>query len=133
MIRTMLIAAGLFALLLTAALPVHADMARCAECGMMVDQNSPFIAKAVAGTTTSFFCDIGDLFSQVKRKGKTTAALEVKDYATGAWIDAGKAFYVRSEKKFRTPMGWGIAAFKEKSKAAEAGTALDFDGMLKGL
>jgi nitrous oxide reductase accessory protein NosL len=88
--------------------------------------NSKFTAKIIQGDTTHYFCDIGDLFSYLKRKGLNDVAAQVKDYTTGEWIDAAQASYVRAEKKFKTPMGWGIAAFKDKNIAGESGRVMDF-------
>jgi nitrous oxide reductase accessory protein NosL len=110
-----------------------AETTQCTECGMMVDMNSKFTARIVTGNTTSYFCDIGDLFSYLKRTGTTAAGAGVKDYTTGEWLAANKAFYVKDDKKFKTPMGWGIAAFKEKAPAAAAGAVLDFDSTAKTL
>ena len=110
-----------------------AETIHCTECGMMVDANSPFAARMVRGEKASYFCDIGDLFSYVNRKGAEGAAVEVKDFEKNEWIDGRKAFFVKSEKKFRTPMGWGVAAFKDRNKAAESGTAMDYDAMAKAL
>lgn len=101
----------------------------CIECGMSVDVNSKFAAKIILGDTTNYFCDIGDLFSYVKRKGLMGASAQVKDYTTGEWIDAAQASYVRTEKKFKTPMGWGIAAFKDRVNAEKSGDAMDFQAM----
>lgn len=93
---------------------------------MFVDMNSKFTAKIVHDDTTDYFCDIGDLFSYLKRKGLNDVSAQVKDYTTGEWIDAAQASFVRSEKKFKTPMGWGIAAFKDKLSAGESGSVMDF-------
>jgi nitrous oxide reductase accessory protein NosL len=110
-----------------------AETIHCTECGMMLDVNSPFTAKITSGEKMSYFCDIGDLFSYLKRKGAQGASIEVKDFVSNEWIDGRKAFFVRAEKKFRTPMGWGVAAFKDKDKASESGAAMDFDAMAKAL
>ncbi len=112
---------------------VLAETIQCTECGMMVDMNSKFTARIVTGNTTGYFCDIGDLFSYLKRTGATAAGAGVKDYMTGEWFPANKAFYVQDDKKFKTPMGWGIAAFKDKTSAAAAGAVLDFDSTAKTL
>ncbi len=109
-----------------------ADIIHCTECGMMLDVNSPFTAKITSDGNVSYFCDIGDLFSYLKRKG-AQGAIAVKDFVSNDWVDGRKAFFVRAEKKFRTPMGWGVAAFKDKDKASESGTAMDFDAMAKAL
>lgn len=119
--------------LLLGAFSAQAEMAKCAECGMMVDASSKFSARATQGKTASQFCDIGDLLSYLKRSKAAGASAEVKDFKTGAWITADKAFYVRSEKKFSTPMGWGIAAFGDKKQASENGQAMDLATAISGL
>jgi nitrous oxide reductase accessory protein NosL len=121
---------SLFILIAAFSLPVFGETLHCAECGMMVDLNSKFAAKAVQGDTTRYFCDIGDLFAYLNKKGLKDAPAEVRDYTSGAWIDARKAFYVGSGSKFKTPMGWGIAAFKDKESASSSGNPMDFDTAL---
>ena len=120
-------------LILLAFSPVQAMDTRCAECGMKVMMDSKFSSRIVQGDTVLYFCDIGDLFSYLKKTRLNNARAEVKDYITGEWIDARKAYYANSSKKFSTPMGWGIAAFKDKNEASKAGTVVDFDGTAKAL
>jgi nitrous oxide reductase accessory protein NosL len=110
-----------------------AETIKCSECGMMVDVNSKFASKIVQADKILYFCDIGDLFSYLKRTKQNDFKMEVKDYKTGEWIDARTAYYVHAEKKFRTPMGWGIASFKDPKDAAEFGAAMDFDSTAKTL
>jgi nitrous oxide reductase accessory protein NosL len=129
-LRTPLITLVLILLSLSTAFA--ADI-RCAECGMKVDAASKFSAKTTQGDTTLFFCDIGDLFGYLKKHNLNDARIEVKDFASGAWLDARKAFYVHAEQKFITPMGWGIAAFISKDDAAKFGNAMDFDTTAKAL
>jgi nitrous oxide reductase accessory protein NosL len=119
------------ALILMILSPVHAKEIRCTECGMTVRMDSKFASKITLGDTTQYFCDIGDLFTYLKKKNASDARIEVKDYMSGEWIDARKAFYVTSGKKFNTPMGWGIAAFKDKNEASQSGNALDFENTAK--
>lgn len=123
----------LIIVILACSLPLAAETIQCTECGMMVDMNSKFTARIVTGNTTSYFCDIGDLFTYLKRTRTTAAGAGVKDFATGEWLPADKAFYVRNDKKFKTPMGWGVAAFKDKTSAAASGAVLDFDSTTKTL
>lgn len=113
--------------------PALAAETRCTECGMMVQMDSKFTSRITQGETTLYFCDIGDLFSYLKKKNGKEAGAQVKDFTTGEWLDARKAYYVNSGKKFRTPMGWGIAAFKDKNEASKAGTIMDFDGAANAL
>ena len=115
------------------ALPSLAETVKCTECGMACDVAAKFTSKIIQGEQTLYFCDIGDLFSYLSRKKPSVTRVEVKDYSTGEWIDAQKAYYVHSEKTFKTPMGWGIASFRDKNKASEFGAAMDFDGTAKAL
>jgi nitrous oxide reductase accessory protein NosL len=119
------------ALIVMSLSPVHAKETRCTECGMMIRMDSKFTSKITQGDAPLYFCDIGDLFTYLKRKNVQDAKIEVKDYASGEWIDARKAFYVKSMKKFDTPMGWGIAAYKDKSEASQSGTVMDFETTAK--
>ncbi len=119
------------ALIVIALSPVQAKEISCTECGMMVRTDSKFVSKITQGDATQYFCDIGDLFTYLKKKGLPDAKIEVKDYTSGEWIDARKAFYVTSGKKFNTPMGWGIAAFKDKNEASQSGNAMDFENTAK--
>ncbi len=112
---------------------VFAGAPSCMQCGMDVDLNSKYAAKIVQGETTSYFCDIGDLFAYLNAKGGQFSGAMVRDYDSGDWIDVSKAFYVRAVKKFSTPMGWGVAAFREKNRAMEFGTVMDADGARTGL
>jgi nitrous oxide reductase accessory protein NosL len=110
-----------------------AETIKCSECGMMVDVNSRFESKIVQADKTLYFCDVGDLFSYLKRTKQNGSRIDVKDYKTGEWTDARTAYYVHAEKKFKTPMGWGIASFKYQKDAAEFGEVMDFDSTAKTL
>lgn len=124
----------LLAVSLFAAVPAYAAQpAQCAECGMIVDPGSKFHAQITLEGKTLPFCDIGDLLTYLIKKQLSTAQAEVKDTTTGEWISADKAFYVQSEKTFKTPMGWGIAAFKMKEEAAAFGAPLDIKGILRAM
>ncbi len=120
-------------LLFLAAVPANTETVKCTECGMACDIAAKFTARLIQGEHTYYFCDIGDLISYLNRKKPAAAAVSVKDYKTGAWIEADKAYYVHADKKFRTPMGWGIAAFTSKDEASAFGTPMDFDASLKAL
>ncbi len=110
-----------------------AETIKCAECGMMVDVNSKFASRIVQADKTLYFCDIGDLFTYLKKTKQNGFKTEVKDYKTGEWIDARAAHYVQAENKFKTPMGWGIASFKDPKDAAQFGMVMDFDATAKTL
>ena len=131
---------GYFKFFLTTALliflfahPSFAETVKCTECGMACDVAAKFTSRIIQGEQTLYFCDIGDLFSYLGRKKPSVTRVEVKDYSTGEWINAQKAYYVHSGKIFKTPMGWGIASFRDKNKASEFGTVMDFEGTAKAL
>ncbi len=105
----------------------------CTQCGMAVDMGSKFASKIDRGDTTLYFCDIGDLFSYLNRKKHNAVGAFVKDFVSGEWISATTAYYVHADKKFKTPMGWGVAAFRDKKSAEAQGTAMGFDAAAKAL
>lgn len=104
---------------------VAADKPKCAECGMMVDEDSRFSARIVDAKSTLHFCDIGDLLIYLKDKKHPMAGAQVKDYPSGEWLDASKALYVHAPKRFTTPMGWSVAAFRDRDKASSYGAPQD--------
>ncbi len=120
-------------LIFLCSLPAAAEKITCAECGMTSDLGSKFTSRIVQGEKPLFFCDIGDLFTYLISKKPQNVRAEVKDYKTGEWLDAHQAFYVHAGQKFKSPMGWGIAAFKDRKDAEEYGSTMDFDGTLKAV
>jgi nitrous oxide reductase accessory protein NosL len=100
---------------------------------MGADLDSKFTSRIVQPKQTLHFCDIGDLFAFLKANPSAVAEAQVRDYRSGEWISARHAYYVNSARKFQTPMGWGIAAFKNRPDTAEFGNALDFNAMVKSL
>jgi len=129
----LLIVLGFLCSLPLPAVAAGTEKPRCAHCGMMVDEASPFSARLVAGEKTSWFCDIGDMVLSIRGKNADPAQAQVKDYRSGTWIAASQAFYVSSPKQFRTPMGWGLAAFRDRSEAAGFGDVDDLASILKRL
>jgi nitrous oxide reductase accessory protein NosL len=79
------------------------------------------------------FCDIGDMLV-FRKAGKVPAdaRLTVRDYMSREWIDAGAAFFVKNAQ-FHSPMGWGVAAFKDKHNAAAIGAPMTIDEAMKAL
>lgn len=120
-------------LLLAVFAAAAADKSKCAECGMTVDEDSRFSARIVDDKTTLHFCDIGDLLTYLKDKKRPAAGAQVKDYHTGEWLDASSALYVHAPKRFSTPMGWNVAAFRDREKASAFGEPRDLSGMTAAL
>lgn len=97
----------------------------CSLCRMAVSVR-PFAAQAVARSgREDFFDDIGCLVRWAPEHAPPDqTALFVVDYETGAWLDAGKAHYVRCER-LDTPMSSGLAAFGAKARAAAMAEVLN--------
>lgn len=91
----------------------------CTECGMQFRPDSLFASELILKDGKAvFFCDLGDMMLYIESKGMAkAAAVYVKDYISGSWTDGRNAFYL-TEAKVRTPMAYGILAFKDR-KAAE--------------
>jgi len=104
---------------------------KCAECGMSAKVDSRFTSRIEQGASTLYFCDIGDLAAFIERARPQEYAASVRDFKSGNWIDAGKAFFVIDKKAFASPMGWGAAAFRDREGAT--GVPLDFETLRKAL
>lgn len=99
---------------------------KCSECGMGVDPSSKFSAWVLDDKGGKlFFCDVGDMLNHYKNDINRIRSAGVRDYTTGQWIDGKKAFYI-SIKGIKTPMSWGIAAFRDKSNAEKFGSPSPF-------
>jgi nitrous oxide reductase accessory protein NosL len=103
----------------------------CAECGMSAKVDNRFTSRIVQGGSTLYFCDIGDLTAFIERAKPKEYAASVHDFKTGGWIAASAAFFVIDKKAFSSPMGWGIAAFRDRAEVT--GVPLDFEGLRKEL
>jgi nitrous oxide reductase accessory protein NosL len=103
----------------------------CAECGMSAKVDNRFTSRIVQGGSTLYFCDIGDLAAFVERTRPKEYAASVRDFKTGEWIAASAAFFVINKKVYSSPMGWGIAAFRDRAEVT--GVPLDFEALRKAL
>jgi len=110
-----------------------AETITCTQCGMVSDAGSKFTARMVQDGKDLFFCDIGDLLVYMSKKNVQSLQVQVRDYPTGNWIDAHRSFYVQSTRKFNSPMGWDIAAFRNKQEAAGRGAVMDFEAAMKAV
>lgn len=104
--------------------------ALCIECGMKVDPASPFTAQIIRGGKLYVFCDIGDMLSYYAGLKKKPSEVYVKDYEYNAWMGGLEAYYVKGEY-FKSPMGWRIAAFRNKVDALKAGAVMTFNEALE--
>jgi len=94
----------------------------CVQCNMTVTRKnlSAFLPN-VSGMGPSHFCDIG---CAVQSRNSECATRQmtfdsnavVYDFLSGEPIPAEKAFFA-FKSSYRTPMGYGIVAFKDKTQA----------------
>lgn len=100
------------------------DEEECSLCRMAVSRR-PFAAEAVTPAGAAhFFDDIGCLARwTLERPPPPGTGLFVVDYATGAWLDAAEAHYVRAAR-LETPMASGLAAFGSVERARAEASSL---------
>ncbi len=89
----------------------------CDVCGMLIGE-PPFAAALLLNDgTTLKFDDLGEMFAyHQKNPDRQVRAWFVHDYESEVWLRGEEAFYVVSAQ-LQTPMGFGMAAFAEKSAA----------------
>jgi len=105
---------------------------RCDQCGMIIGDRR-FAAATRRGSTVHRFDDIGCL---IRHSADVLASSHAKgfvhDAETEAWIDAPRAWYVRSPA-IRTPMNYGLAAYADNAAVRRAhpeAPVLAFDDLL---
>ena len=96
---------------------IEVDRTPCAHCGMLVSEPVFAAAYKAPGAEARIFDDIACLVKSAKRGGDAGALrFWFHDAATGHWIQAADASFVRSDR-LRTPMSGGLLAFRELSAA----------------
>jgi len=98
--------------------------AACSVCNMKVSEAGKkfsVVLPNVSGMGPASFCDIG--CALISRNGECAtrqmtfdSIAIVYDLVTGEQVPAEKAF-LAFKSSFRTPMGYGIVAFKDKAEA----------------
>jgi copper chaperone NosL len=96
---------------------LHLGEEACAQCRMLISERQ-YAAQAVSpGGSAVFFDDIGCLLRWMRAappaKGRVAF---VVDFASGRWIDAPSATYLRSTR-VPTPMRSGLVAFASRGPA----------------
>jgi copper chaperone NosL len=100
----------------------------CIECDMIISDDR-FASAAVIRDERGrleplLFDDVGDQIRYERRHAdQTVVARWVHDADTSEWLDAERAFYVRS-MEIHTPMASGIAAFGTQAAASERADAV---------
>lgn len=108
------------------------DGLKCHLCGMKVNPSSPYSAQAVQNGEMLPFCDIGDMLYFYNKQEVKPSELYVRNMSDNGWIAAEKALYVK-DKRFETPMDWGIAAFSDREEAEKFGEPMDFSEALNAV
>lgn len=97
----------------------------CAECGMLINEDrSPgaFLLDDAGRRRHVLFDDAGCLLDfERKNTEAMVIAAYVRDYETRDWLDANAAHFVLADPdRLPTPMGSGIAAFGDATRAQAA-------------
>ena len=82
----------------------------CAQCGMIVSDESHAAAYRLADGDLRVFDDLGDMVLYDRLNSENVHVFWVHDFQTGDWMRAPDAYYVATDD-LSTPMGHGIAAF----------------------
>ncbi len=92
----------------------------CSFCRMAISERR-FAAELVTpGGRVELFDDIGCLADWLRENGRPAGAgIFAVDFATGKWLVADEAVYVRSPD-LPTPMSHGLAAFADRPAAETA-------------
>jgi copper chaperone NosL len=98
------------------------DQTACSHCTMLVSEPSYAAAYQVPGAEARAFDDIGCMLQAMRRAG-IEAGGDVRmwfhDADNRQWIEEGAAVFVVSSE-IRTPMGGGIVAYRNGTRAEEA-------------
>ena len=105
----------------------------CALCGMIVtdERHAAALRAVVDGQTRDLlFDDIGDMVEYEQANPAIKAIRRyVHDFESRQWIDAAQSRFVRDEQ-VHTPMGSGILAFADETRArARMGTVLQWGAL----
>ena len=107
-------------------LPV--DHVECARCRMLISTEVGSAQIVSADADTRFYDDVGCFAADWAKHARGDRAFV--RVATGAWVDAAEAVYVRPGAA-RTAMGSGLIAHRSAADAAGAAT-LTFDDVVRG-
>jgi copper chaperone NosL len=90
----------------------------CDRCLMIINEARYAAAYVKSDGEARLFDDIGGMVASIDVAAEDVAVFWVHDYDTEEWLKADEAFYVKSDDLV-TPMGFGIVAFADRSRAEE--------------
>ncbi len=99
--------------------PINKGTDLCESCRMMID-DFHYAAEIVGKRKVYKFDDIGCMlaYAQSNNLSPEKAYFWVMDFNGATWIKGEEAYFVLSHE-VHTPMGYGIIAFKDQTKAKE--------------
>ncbi|MFY0542889.1 nitrous oxide reductase accessory protein NosL [Brevibacillus sp. H7] len=90
---------------------------KCEVCHMHIANDHHATEIVLKDGKTLKFDDIGCMYRWLKENGKEQVDVQfVRDYYSQEWVKAENGAYAY-DKSFKTPMGYGIYSFKDKSTA----------------
>lgn len=98
---------------------IQYGLEECGFCRMIISEEKFASAIVDATGTATKFDDTGCLVDYLRERSASpgTESIWVHDHATGGWIDAKPAWFVR-DPRGSTPMGSGLVAFASRQAAA---------------
>lgn len=95
------------------------DRTACSHCTMLISEPRYAAAYQAPGGEAQVFDDIVCLLEAARAEGAGDRRFWFHDGNDGQWIDGDTAVFVASPE-FRTPMGGGIIAYRDRATAETA-------------
>ncbi len=95
---------------------IQYGLEECGHCRMIISEEKHAAAIFDQTGTATRFDDVGCMLDYLQAQSVTPKNAWVHDHATGAWIDAEPAWFVR-DARGTTPMGSGLLAFSSRQEA----------------
>ena len=95
------------------------DRAACSHCTMLISEPRYAAAYRAPGADARVFDDIACLLEAARTEAAGELRFWFHDGNDGQWIDGETAMFVASPE-FRTPMGGGIIAYRDRAAAETA-------------
>ena len=95
------------------------DRTACAHCTMLISEPRYAAAYRAPGADAKVFDDIACLLQAAGAESATGLRFWFHDGNDGQWIDGEAATFVASPE-FRTPMGGGMMAYRDRAAATQA-------------
>lgn len=91
----------------------------CERCKMIISEKDFAAQYQLSNGKTHKFDDIGCMIHYVDEHDNNISSVYVIDFDSLQWIDGKDAYFVWTDN-IKTPMGYGIIAFKDSQEAKES-------------